>query len=66
MVQNGNAYTVRRLALQLGINYACRVELFELTKGTEEKQKVIKGKRDTLSLYSNIILSKCILEDTMI
>jgi len=66
MARSGNVHTARRLALQLGMNYAYGVEFLELTRGTEEEQKATKGDRDALSLHGNAILTKCILGDSMI
>ena len=66
MARSGNVHTARRLALQLGMNYAFGVEFLELTSGTEEEHNATEGKRDALSLHGNAILSKCILGDTMI
>jgi hypothetical protein len=66
MARSGNVHTARRLALQLGMNYAFGVEFLELTSGTEEEQNATEGKRDALSLHGNAILSKCILGDAMI
>jgi len=66
MARSGNLHTARRLALQLGMNYAYGVEFLELTRGTKEEQEATKGKRDALGLHGNAILSKCILGDAMI
>lgn len=66
MARSGNVHTARRLALQLGMNYAYGVEFLELTRGTKEEQDDTKGKRDALGLHGNAILSTCILGDTMI
>ena len=66
MARSGNVHTARRLAVQLGMNYAYGVEFLELTRGTEEEQNATKGKRDALSLHGNAILSKCIIGDAFI
>ena len=66
IARSGNVHTSRRLVLQLGMNYAYGVEVVELTRGTEEEQNRIEGKRDALSLHGNAILSKCILGDGLI
>jgi len=66
MARSGNVHTARRLALQLGMNYAYGVEFIELTRGTKEEQEGTEGKRDALSLHGNAILSKCILGDGLI
>ena len=66
MARSGNVHTTRRLALQLGMNYAYGVEFLELTRGTKEEQLATEGKRDALSLHGNAILSKCIIGDAFI
>lgn len=66
MARSGNVHTARRLALQLGMNYAYGVEFLELTRGTQEEQMKTEGNRDALSLHGNAILSKCILGDGLI
>jgi len=66
MARSGNVHTARRLALQLGMNYAYGVEFLELTRGTKAEQEITQGQRDALSLHGNAILSKCILGDVKI
>ena len=66
MARSGNVHTTRRLAVQMGMNYAYGVEFLELTRGTREEQEATIGKRDALGLHGNAILSKCILGDAMI
>ncbi|KAL7527009.1 hypothetical protein ACHAWF_001998, partial [Thalassiosira exigua] len=66
MTRSGNVHTARRLALELGMNYAYGVEFLELTRETREEQSATEGLRDVLSLHDNAILSKCIIGDTMI
>lgn len=66
MARSGNVHTVRRLALQLGMNYAYGVEFLELTRGTQEEQEATVGRRDSMSLHGNAVLSKCMIGDAMI
>mmetsp|Transcript_1296 Transcript_1296/g.3158 ORF Transcript_1296/g.3158 Transcript_1296/m.3158 type:complete len:649 (-) Transcript_1296:102-2048(-) len=66
MARSGNVHTARRLAIQLGMNYAYGVEFLELTRGTKEEQNVTEGRRDALSLHGNAILSRCVIGDAMI
>lgn len=63
MARSGNVHTVRRLALQLGMNYAYGIEFLELTRGTRKEQEATEGRRDSLSLHGNAVLSKCIIGD---
>lgn len=66
MARSGNIHTARRLALELGMNYAYGVEFLELTRGTKAEQEATTGQRNALSLHGNAILSKCVIGDTMI
>jgi hypothetical protein len=66
MARSFNVHTARRLALELGMNFAWGLEFVELTRGSEEEQNLTMGKRDALGLHGNAILSKCFIGDAMI
>lgn len=73
MARSNNEHIARRMAYELGMNYAWGVEFLELTPGTkleteransapdcpsERRGSGFKGKTDSLGLHGNAILSK--------
>jgi hypothetical protein len=66
MARSNNVHTARRLALELGMNYAWGLEFVELTRGTEQEQNGTTGRRNALGLHGNAILTKCFIGEPMI
>ena len=66
MARSFNVHTAKRLAHELGMNFAWGLEFVELTRGTKEEQNATAGRRNSLGLHGNAILSKCFIDDTMI
>lgn len=58
MARSNNQHTVRRLAFELGLNYAWATEFIELTAGTRSEQETTQGKLDAYALHGNAILSR--------
>jgi hypothetical protein len=66
MARSGNVHTARRLALELGMNYAFGLEFVDLTRGTSDEQEATQGQRDALSLSGLAVLSKCLMYDPLV
>lgn len=66
MARSGNVHTTRKLAFELGMNYAWGLEFVELTNGNQEEQDATVGKKNALGLHGNAILSKCKMYDPII
>lgn len=66
MARSGNIHTVQQLGLRLGMNYAWGIEFVELTNGNWEEQNATHGKKNTIGLHGNAVLSKCPIYDAKI
>lgn len=63
---SGNVHTTRKLAYELGMNYAWGLEFVELTRGDREEQNATQGMNNSLGLHGNAILSNCKLYDPIV
>jgi hypothetical protein len=58
MARSGDVLAARRLALDLGINYALALEFVDLTRGIRGEQVATQGQREALIL-SGIAVVTC-------
>eukprot|EP00581_Thalassiosira_minuscula_P004904 CAMPEP_0183741612 /NCGR_PEP_ID=MMETSP0737-20130205/62605_1 /TAXON_ID=385413 /ORGANISM="Thalassiosira miniscula, Strain CCMP1093" /LENGTH=686 /DNA_ID=CAMNT_0025977005 /DNA_START=69 /DNA_END=2126 /DNA_ORIENTATION=+ len=66
MARSGNVHTARKVAFELGMNYAWGLEYVELTNGNGEEQHATMGMNNELGLHGNAILSTCQIFDPLI
>eukprot|EP00578_Thalassiosira_sp_NH16_P023314 CAMPEP_0181094898 /NCGR_PEP_ID=MMETSP1071-20121207/10236_1 /TAXON_ID=35127 /ORGANISM="Thalassiosira sp., Strain NH16" /LENGTH=632 /DNA_ID=CAMNT_0023177253 /DNA_START=98 /DNA_END=1993 /DNA_ORIENTATION=+ len=66
MARSRNVHTVRKVAFELGMNYAWGLEYIELTNGNGEEQLATNGMDNELGLHGNAILTKCQIFDPLI
>lgn len=66
MARSGNVHTTRKLAYELGMNYAWGLEFVELSRGTKPEQEATKGQENLMGLHGNAILTKCQLYDPLV
>jgi hypothetical protein len=66
MARSGNVHTARRLAFELGMNYAWGLEFVELTNGNQKEQNMTNGMTNSMGLHGNAILSKCKIYNPLI
>lgn len=66
MARSGNVHTARKLAYELGMNYAWGLEYVELTNGNADEQAATKGVDNSLGLHGNAILTHCWIFDPLI
>jgi len=63
MARSGNIHTTRKLAYQLGLNYAWAMEFVELTRGNRYEQNQTNGLIDAVGVHGNASLSTCEIYD---
>jgi hypothetical protein len=66
MARSENVHTARKLAFELGMNYAWALEFVELTNGDQEEQHRTHNIENSLGLHGIAILSTCKLFDSHI